>query len=300
MATDQVWQSNFKQRCEAVGWTVEQASGSSHYKVRDAKGKLLLTYSNTPGDRRSMLNVLSQAKRAGLEDLEKLVKLRDERDRLERIEKDREANAARTTELEATLERAVLFQPPPSNLDLTKSQVNLGQVDGVAIVAVAPAKVKTPAMATAMPLADGEELLLADDRVVYRCTKPAATPRRPELTGVCHRTYENVNSLLTHIGYHTRKLRDREDAAVPAQAQVNGSVTPDATPESHKSHSEFQALDHALAQLQLGIERVAESFSGLIIETGTLRDAVRRLPQVDPEVVEKAKRFDALRGFLKD
>ena len=89
MAGNNDWAKNFQARCQDVGWSVE-ATSSNHCKVRDARGKLLLTISTTPGDKRAMMNALSQAKRAGLEQLEQQVKLRRERDRLARIEADRQ------------------------------------------------------------------------------------------------------------------------------------------------------------------------------------------------------------------
>lgn len=280
MATD--WQDNFRKRCEAVGWRVERTT-SNHFKTYDSEGKLLLTFSGTPGDKRGMMNALSQAKRCGIEMLERNAKLERERDRLQKIEDDR---AAADRKIDIINDHAD-----------ASAQPNLGNVDGVAIVAIAPAMYKSPVMEQAAPLAAGEELLLASGRVVYRCARSASTVRRPDLEGICHRTYLTVESLKSHISYHTRQWKTRE-AEVASGAGTTETHEPPSPVAAHSA--EFDALDHALAQLQNGIKRIADQLPGLIIEVGTLRDAVRRLPVADAETVNKAQQFDALRGMFKD
>ena len=289
------WQANFIQRCEAVGWSVERTK-SNHFKVRDAKSRFLFTFPTTPGDVRSMQNTLSDAKRHGILDLEKQVKLRDERDRLERIQKDREASEA--VEAEATLERieADLKKIDRSVEHHSDPDPDLGNVDGVAIVMSGPAMYKTPVMSEPRPLHDAEELLLADDKTVWRCLKSAATKFRPDAEGVCHKVYLSVESLKSHLAYHSRipaattdSEREKEEEKVPTPAQTPNGARP-----------EFDALDRSLAQLQAGIKKVADTLPNLIIEVGTLRDAVRKLPVVDQATIDKAAQFDALGAIFKN
>lgn len=294
------WQANFIQRCEAVGWSIERTK-SNHYKVRDAKGKFLFTFPTTPGDVRSMQNTLSDAKRHGILDLEKQVKLRDERARLERIQKDREASEA--VEAEAALERIetqIPSKPEPESL---------GTVDGVAIVMSGPALFKTPVMAEARPLRDAEELLLADDRTVWRCLKSAATPYRPHAEGLCHKVYVSVDSLQSHLAYHSRTpwkevknpdVADATSAMKEEDQTVPTTKTPAKTAELNGRPTEIERLDQALSQAQASVKKVSDALASLVIEFGTIRSAVRQLPVVDQATIDKAAQFDALGAIFKN
>lgn len=298
------WQANFKVRCEAVGWTVEKST-SNHYKVKDRHGSILFTFPSTPSDKRALLNVIGDAKRAGLEDLEKKNKLRAERDRLQRIEDDRAANAA-------ALERA-----DQRSGDGAANAENLGDVDGVAIVSIAPAKFKTPIMPKSEPLADAEELLLADERIVYRCAKPAATPRAPELRGSCLRTFDSVGSLKSHISFHTRtkmsvtprqraKL-EREEAERVKNSATSAVAEPAGVEPIVEPIVEPTGNELTVAQLTARLVDAADSVRGLLVSVENLAhdlslvlNDIPKLHDVDPTIVEKAKRFDALRGMLQD
>lgn len=303
------WQANFVKRCEAVGWSVERTN-SNHFKVKNAKGKFLFVFPTTPGDVRSMQNTLSDAKRHGLLELEHNAKLLAERDRLERIQRDREASEA--VEAEAALER---IETALSSKRSDSETADLGTVDGVAIAAIAPALFKSPVMAAPAPFGGAEELLLVDDRIVFRCVKPARTPYR-DVEGLCHKTYDNMNSLMAHIRYHGRAPWKKEvDSSAPATAtateQETKSVTKTATKTATKTtnptvqmqdgrRSDVAALDHAISQAQTSIQKVADGLTALVVEFGTIRDAVRKLPVADEEIMDKARRFDALRGMLKE
>lgn len=304
MANINGWQANFVKRCEAVGWSVERTN-SNHYKVKNDQGKFLFVFPTTPGDVRSMQNTLSDAKRHGILELEKDVKLRNERDRLERIQRDREA--AEAVEAEAALERIETALPSKRSDSET---ADLGTVDGVAIAAIAPALFKSPIMAAPAPFGGAEELLLVDDRIVFRCVKPARTPYR-DVEGLCHKTYDNMNSLMAHIRYHGRApWKKGTSSSAPATEQETKSVTETATTTKTTTsptvqtrdgrRSDVAALDHAISQAQTSIQKVADGLTALVIEFGTIRDAVRNLPVADEEILDKARRFDALRGMLKE
>lgn len=290
------WQDNFRKRCESVGWSVERTT-SNHYKVKDAKGKFIFTFPTTPGDKRSMQNTLSDAKRAGLLDLEARLKLKNERDRLQRIHADREASES--VEAATAFERltAATSATTAAASVAATADANLGDVDGVKIVAIAPATWKSPVMLKAAVLADAQELLLADDRVVYRCAKDAATLRNPAIEGICHRTYDNIGSLRSHISYHSRSYESKE--VTVSVAPVVAVAAPTNKTSAVSSHSlELNVLDHALAQLQNDVQKIANSLPPLIIEIDTLRDAVRKIPIASDDVLMKAQQFDAIRGML--
>ena len=298
------WQAQFIKRLESVGWSVERTQ-SNHFKVRDAKNKFLFTFPTTPGDVRSMKNTEADAKRHGLPQLEHNAKLLAERERLERIQRDREeSDAAAAVEAEARID-ADLAKLGKS----IEHHPDLGTVDGVAILMSGPALFKTPVMAEARPLRDAEELLLADDRTVWRCLKSAATPYRPHAEGLCHKVYLSVDSLQSHLAYHSRtpwkevKNPDVADATTARKEEdqtVPTTKTPVKTAELNGHRPEIEAFDHALSQLQAGVKRIADASASLIIEIGTLRDASRRLPVVDQATIDKAAQFDALGAIFKN
>lgn len=293
MANISSWQSNFIQRCEYVGWRVERTK-SNHYKVYDGTGKFIFTFPTTPGDKRSMMNSLADAKRCGLEDLENRAKLRDERDRLERLERDRETAENEIAASDARAISEIAAAPADASASVA-SQPDLGQVNGIAIAAVAPAQFKTSVMAEFRPFPDAEELLLADGSLVYRCVKPAATMHRPDARGLCHKTYETVNSLVAHMRYHSRPKSKLNETGREAAV----SATPSQIAESNGHRPEIATLDHALAQAQLSVERIADNLKSLVIEFGSIRDAVRKLPVADAEILDKAAQFDALGAIFK-
>jgi hypothetical protein len=297
------WQANFTARCEAVGWSVERTN-SNHFKIRDRAGKFLFTFPATPGDKRSMENTLADARRAGLLELEKTVKLRAERDRLARIEQDRQAN-------DAALERTAAANG--TSVTASAPETNLGSVDGVTIVATAPAMMQSPIMPKPAPLADAEELLLADDRVVFRCLKPAATITDGQLTGVCHRTFESVGSLRAHITFHARK-------SLPPQLQKgHKKPTRESEMPATKTAEPIAAAETAVAAIDMTATNVAVTVEGLALRLATaikmadrvattaatvkldltrIAEDLQKLPQVDPETLAKARQFDTLRGIF--
>lgn len=297
------WQRNFILRCEAVGWSVERG-GSDHYKVRDQNGKFLFSFGSTSSDQHALKKTVADAKRAGIEQLETLIKLRNEHDRLTRIETDRQANDAALTKIttESPTTQSVM------------SDGTLGDVDGVAIVATAPAKIKTPIMLKAAPLADAQELLLANDRVVFRCLKPAATPGHPELTGICHRTFETADSLRSHITFHTRMSlspqpqkdtpKPARESRVPTSNMVKPPVTAAKPPVTAASATGAAVTTEDLAlRLETAlktIERVAATVATVKLDLTQIGKDLRQLPQADPVILAKARQFDALRGIFTD
>lgn len=312
------WQRNFQQRCEDVGWRVER-SGSDHMKVYDGS-KLLFTYSGTPGDKRTMMNVLSQAKRAGLLELESDRKLERERDRLERIEVDRLKNGHSETAFTAALAAAVAKTAVTNAVSVETAAAvatseDLGDVDGVAVVAVAPAKIKTPVMSEAAPIAGGQELLLADDRVVYRCVRDAAMPHKPELTGTCNKTFDRIGGLQTHITFHSRTTlprtpRQREAIEAAVKTAARKAVTAARAAQTEKIEevavtaattapaASRPEIASRVTELSLTVDKMLTGMQDVARELVEIRDSLQRLPVADEETLRKAAQFDNLRAML--
>lgn len=312
-------------RCEAVGWTVVR-SGNDHWKVDTKRGTF--SFASTPSSARSMRNAYAEAKRFGLDGLEvKLAKLRDVQ-RQVRIEEDRTAN-------DAKIARVLAANGHSEPDDVVDSDVHLGFVDDVRIVAIAPALVQTPVMARPSPLRDAEELLLADGRICYRCAKLGTWKndgsKRPD--ELCHAVFDSAQSLRNHIGYHSMtleqitKIRSVPTKAnrrqpSPMQTQALGKIA-----ESYReSETETVTVIKPPTTLNHGetqelIVNMLEELSGAIFEIGgklidvrnqhvKIVELVKKIqPEVvevrvvetvnDPELVAKAAKFDALRGLIQ-
>lgn len=284
MAGNNDWAKNFKARCEDVGWRVKM-SGTSHHKVFDSEGKLLLTFSGTPGDKRGMMNALAQAKRCGLETLEAQVKLARERDRLQKIEDDRVANELKLAGIKEQFE---------AQSDDSPVNPGLGEVNGIFIVAVAPAMMKTPIMKEPRPLSFASELMLSNHDVVYRCERPAATGTKPDLEGICHRTFESVHSLRVHMSAHKQNpnkhlARSLEDTKPMATTEPN--VSPNGVSPASKLAARLSAALDTVGLLAQGLDSVKAELTEIQSDLG-------RIEIADPEVLKKAAQFDNLKAML--
>lgn len=291
--SNQDWQDNFRRRCENVGWTVTRTN-SSHFKVHDGE-RFLFTYSGTASDRRALLNVLSLAKRAGIEQLETQVKLRNERDRLARIERDRASVPVIFKEPEMAAE------PKPSD-----DQPDLGSVDGVAIVAVAQAMFQTPVMPSPGPLSDAQELLLADESVVFRCVKPAATlPATSGREGICHRTFKSVNSVQAHIRFHSHKSEKEVPPVTPAvkpnKVTVRSKSTKSevAAESTQTTRSDVEKLAERVTDTSDRVGKLITGLQDIILEMSSINHDLAKLQVADAETIDKANQFDALRSIFK-
>lgn len=286
------WQDQFRKRCLAVGWDVEMTT-SGHYKVRSADGRFLFTFPSTPGDKRSMLNTLADAKRLGLEDLEARAKLLAERERLERIESDR---AAAEKKIDAANGNAAAAAK-------SKEPSDLGEIDGVAIVMSGPAMFKSPVMAFSAPISGGEELLLADDRTVFRCVRDAATNYRPDAPGLCHKIYTSVNSLKTHIAYHSRKPKVVDEESV-AENPSAGKIVPasvqaaDAPSRPADTLKPTAKLAGKVAILSDIVDEMIGKLRDVTLDLSSIQHDIARLEVADEATIEKARQFDVLQGIF--
>lgn len=187
------WVEDLVKRCAAVGWEVTYAAGG-HRRIKTHKGKVF-QLASSPGDVHSRKNAERAAARHGLEVLEEKMTLQRERDRLERLAKDR-ANGVDWEEEEKKIEEH-------------KERTKYGLVNGVVIVEVVQAVGGHPRNpARKVPIKHGEELLMEDESVIYRCTYPVTLnhEERP-----CGRQFEATGSLRSHIAWHARTAVKPED-----------------------------------------------------------------------------------------
>ena len=167
---------------------------------------------------------------------------------------------------------------------ITQRDDVIGYVGDVAIVEKAPAMHETPlTRGKRVPLVGGEELLLADGTVVYRCAKPVATAMDPTAQGICHRIFDTVGSLRAHIAYHARKKREREAAHEIAQKRASQEIVARAT----WLLDQFDIFKNEL-------ELLGKSADELVTE---LRELVRLLPEsvADEDTLAAARKYEEMR-----
>lgn len=296
------------ERCVAVGWPVVK-SGNSHWKVDTRNG--ILTIPSTPSSDTSVKNTLAQAKRFGLDVLEARMGLKQEKQRIARIAFDRQQNDAKIDAINSTNGNGETRVTSEDSDDITRDRGH-GHVAGVAIVETAPAMVKTNVMSKPAPLRDAEELLLANDTVVYRClrTDPYGSLLAPSNTGgkPCHLTFPSSYSVRQHIGTHSRlanRMSKKEEEDV--KAAVSAPVAVRATTETHDGTLE-QFKTELLASVQAllcTIEKIGASSIEARNVLLRLADVTQLLKteivvqEPDPDLVAKAEAFDALSATLK-
>ena len=305
MAKRRSWTYELKARCEAVGWTVTLGKGG-HYKVRTHNGRGF-TFPSTPGDVRSERNALAEARRHGLDKLEERKKRAAEAERLRRIARDRQSIIGEA--LADAIEKQVTKEEIEEMTDKDNADTSLGEVDGVKIVEVAQAKHTTPISKGPRPLAGGEELLLEDGRVVYRCAKPAATVMNPMAQGICHRIFDTVGSLKAHISYHSRKtmpISPGERRKREREAYLNRIVAERKLQSVEASESASQQVG-IIAQASQLADRFSDFKKELALLEATadelsneLRNLVQRMPEhlADEAVLDAARRYEQLRRLI--
>jgi hypothetical protein len=198
MGSKRGWPQALKRRCEAVGWSVEIAQ-SGHYRAKTHDGQVF-TFANTPSSSRSERHALAQAKRLGLDELEEQRRTELEHMRLERIEIDRKNGVDWDAENEM-MENHVKIT--------AETEGSLGYVNGVAVAECVPAVASHPRSPDRkVPIKHGQELLLVDESVIYRC---AYEITRNGIQQDCGRYFEVPNSLRSHIAWHARA--DKKEVA---------------------------------------------------------------------------------------
>lgn len=292
------WSRNFKDRCEDVGWRVD-ISGGSHFKVFDQFGKLLFTFASTPGDKRGMLNALSQAKRAGIETLESKLKLKRERDRLQKIEDDRKKNNAK-------MPPSVQFTPPTATkstaIPAESPTVDLGSIDGVRIAAVAPALIQTPVMPKPAPLSQASEVLLVDGTVLYRCERSARYDPNANGTGepgICGKVFAQVTSLQAHVRFHKRwESETGGDNNVEFIASINPEETTTVPTKPTAAPSPTTALAARIESTLESVNLLSQACAAIKADLVKTQEDIAKLQVADEATLQKAAQFDNLKAML--
>ncbi len=328
------WQDNFRRRCDFVGWTTELSKGSNHYKVYDATGKYLFTYAKTSGDRRSMLNTVTEAKRHGIETLETQEKLRQERERLVRIEKDRETNGHVVADV-SSINRG----SSEGERRMTEAKIenhyaeSRDAVLGVSVLIREKASLTSHNIQTKVTethvYPDIDALQLENDTVVYQCASRRDT--------TCLFTAASPQSVRAHLRAHSPRadaaklaaeLAEAEQRAAEAQAELDARIKRKSdgskqAVETRRKRAEAAANGHApVTAVSTGavatdadraaIERIRKTADALgreLDELGRglqhvaksmaqLSNDVDRIPSVDPTISAKAKAFDELQALL--
>lgn len=302
MARKRAWTHELKARCEGVGWTVTLGKGG-HYKVRTPDGRGF-SFPSTPGDVRGERNALAVARRHGLDKLEERKKRAAEAERLRRIARDRQSILGEA--FADAIEKQVTKEEIEEMTNKTNVDTSLGEVDGVKIVEVAQATHITPISNGPRPLADGEELLLEDGRVVYRCAKPAATVMDPTAQGICHRIFDTAGSLKAHISFHSRKTlpgerRKREREAHPNRIAAERKSQPVEAPEPASQQVGIIAQASQLADRFSDFKKELALLEATADElSNELRNLVQRMPEhlADEAVLDAARRYEQLRRLI--
>lgn len=304
-------------RCEAVGWQIRTVgNGASRFLVTTHDGGTF-TFGRS-GDWRGMRNALKQAERLGLLDLEARLAAKHDRDRVRKIQADR-ARVLVTTSSVSTMQPPSLSLPSSSSKSSTHDEEkesdnvketvekkvsasagDLGHVDGVAIAEIAPAMIETPVSHGPQRLRNGEELLLTDGRVVYRCTLQTAGK-------MCGKTFGSSRSLSSHVAAHSRpdrktgSLNTDQPRALPTVRRrrtrpTTGDTTGGKTPSqaADKIVAKLRTIGHNLVVIGTNLDRLGRD---IILTSEEINDLVADA-HVDPEIIEKARRFDALAKHL--
>lgn len=188
-------------------------------------------------------------------------------------------------------------------------------VDGVKAVEVQPAVVQVPGgtVKTDSIL----EVLLEDERTVFIC-------RHRNTDGTCTYNADNAKSVASHQKSHSDRVmakRAREEAdkaiaelAASKERKVQGGIKAAATRAANaakemsvpKPTADVSAIDNGLTAALDTIEAVAEQLEVGIKDLDkavlNLRTDIARLKNTtaapDPKLVEKAAKYDALKGIL--
>jgi hypothetical protein len=155
-----------------------------------------------------------------------------------------------------------------------------------------------------------DELLLNTGDSVYQC----AHPNR----GDCRKVFRATTSVTAHQRSHGSKTLARQAAKELAKVQAeksaefarrsNGVTTAnEAKRNRHKTEvtsprKDVAALQRKISDLAHGIEKIAATLPPLAVLLRDINAELAELPDVDidPAVVEKAKRYDALKGLIND
>lgn len=280
MGSKKNWPEQLAKRCNAVGWHARIVS-SGHYKVTTHDG-YSFAFSVSPSGGNAYKNATRQANRYGLENLERQREQEHERRRLQRIADDRAAVQDITTTEEAKM-------TTPEH----------GSINGVPIIAVEPATIKTPRTGTqAALLKDAEAVLLENNKTLYRCTRQSID----NTLQICHKSFSSAQAVATHGSWHDRWQRAIDEASrkaakaakAPKSAQGKSIIGMDSEPGIVAKLAKLIEDAEALGD-ELGA--VADTFDTF---KGELHQLIQELPDhvTDAETREKVAEYEKMRELL--
>jgi len=243
------WVEDLVKRCAAVGWEVTYAAGG-HRRIKTHKGKVF-QLASSPGDVHSRKNAERAAARHGLEVLEEKMTLQREKERLERLAKDR-ANGVDWEEEEKKIEE---------HKERTKHGFAVG---GVVIVEVAQAYGGHPRNPNQMlPIKHGEELLLENESVIYRCSHPVTLNDKEQ---PCGRQFEATGSLRSHIAWHARQKPEPTSEQETIDILSDSATMAAITEAEAEVDTKIESIEHKITNLKEG-ESIVVKADVKIIET---------------------------------
>lgn len=294
MGSKTSWIEDLVKRCAAVGWEVTYAAGG-HRRIKTHKGKVF-QIASTPGDVHSQKNAERAAARHGLEALEEKMALQREKERLERIEADR-ANGVDWKEEEKKIEE---------HKERTKHGFAVGGVLIVDVVQAFGGHPRNPDQQ--LPIKHGEELLLEDESVIYRCSHPVTLndKERP-----CGRQFESTGSLRSHIAWHARQKSTAAEEVAELGKEIGFSavkykqeIIADMKPKHVGTVEEIEKLKEGESVVVKMDVTVVEPKPGIVAELmqiGEYADVLHdELGRVTDELDEVRRGLNKLRDNIRD
>jgi hypothetical protein len=154
-----------------------------------------------------------------------------------------------------------------------------------------------------------ERVMLEDESTVFRCKA------KPE---TCAYVADNIKSVIAHQKAHSAKTEAKKIAAALADVEAKqaaefarrsaGMIT--ANDEKRERYAKevtssdpaVQRIQRKMSDLAVGIQKlgaVLHDMSQVVREMNAQLEPIKT-GHVDAEVVEKAKKYDALKGLMKD
>lgn len=191
---------------------------------------------------------------------------------------------------------------------MTQSKkVDRSYVNGVEVIAVEFARgVVIPGQAESN-VSSVEKVLLADDSTWFRCfMKPTE----------CEYANDNLKSVLSHQRSHSpiielrklqvkqaQTLKNRQNGAKKAAAtrvrrrtEKPSTVDPTPNPALTRIHERLDEATTMLAE----IRGIAGKLAGELARLNVELDKIPAAEAVDPAIIEKASRYDALKGLINN
>lgn len=182
-------------------------------------------------------------------------------------------------------------------------------LNGQKVIERQPAKLWNTVKQADVELSTVNEVLLENENVMFECNHPNGTG--------CDYTSENVRSVLAHQRAHGAQMllkKAQQELEERRARQVAGGKKAAATRAANKANGQNgvtvvpeveTVTDESIGVSLDAIEAVAETLEKNIADLDAavlqLRIDIKRLKlqkTVDPELLEKAQKYDALKGIL--